>query len=142
MFCFLRAGVVFFFILVWFGALPMATAQMNWTGPKAFGVVPIVGKGTWEDPRRPDLPQGAAANYRWLPSDDGRWAIVEIGEGAGSKETLAALEKLSQDSAVRGARLFRSGVHGQAEVEHELRRFRKNFSLEDMSSAALAKGAK
>lgn len=101
------------------------------------GIVPIIGKGTWEDPRRPDLPKELSGNFHWLPSDDGRWAIVEIGEGTGSEAVVQTISRLSKDGASAGIRLFRPGVHSKTEVEAEVRRLRSSFSLESLSTPAV-----
>jgi len=117
---------------------PVLHAQSSWSGPKAIGIVPVTGKGTWEDPRRPDLPRELSGNYQWVPSDDGRWAIVEIGEGTGSEAVVEALQRLSKENASAGVRLFRPGVHSKALVEAEVRRLRSGFSLEKLSVPAAA----
>lgn len=119
--------------------LPLLSySQPDWAGPKALGVVPLTGKGTWEDPRRPDLPKELSGNYRWLPSDDGKWAIVQIGEGTGSAEVVEALRKMSEQAETKGVRLFRPGVDAKTEVEAVVRRFRITFSMEELSAAAVA----
>lgn len=113
-------------------------SQSPWSGPKLVGIVPITGKGTWEDPRRPDLPKELSGNYQWLPSDDGRWAIVEIGEGTGSEALVQAVSRLSKEGASAGVRLFRPGIHSKAQVEAEIRRLRSSFSLESFAGPAAA----
>jgi|GEM_PF-6702449 len=113
-------------------------SQSPWSGPKLVGIVPIIGKGTWEDPRRPDLPKELSGNYQWLPSDDGKWAIVEIGEGTGSEAIVRAISRLSKEGASAGIRLFRPGIHSRTHVEAEIRRLRSSFTLDDLSAHAAA----
>ncbi len=113
-------------------------SQSPWSGTKLVGIVPITGKGTWEDPRRPDLPKELSGNYQWLPSDDGKWAIVEIGEGTGSEAFVQAVSRLSKEGASAGVRLFRPGIHSKAQVEAEIRRLRSSFTLETFAGPVAA----
>ena len=113
-------------------------SQSAWSGPKLIGIVPLTGKGTWEDPRRPDLPKEMSGNFHWLPSDDGRWAIVEIGEGTGSEAMVQEVRRLAKEGSANGIRLFRPGIHAKELVEAEIRRLRSSFSMDDLSAAARA----
>lgn len=47
--------------------------------------MPLTGAGTYADPRRPifaptgvESKDGGIIEYRWTPSDDGRYAVVEF----------------------------------------------------------------
>lgn len=90
-------------------------------------VVPIVGKGTWEDPRRPAYVKEMGAEYRWVESDDGRMAIVEVKvEGVG----LERAEAVKSAAGKAGVSWFENGKNGKEEVEIELKKIRKDFDLE------------
>jgi hypothetical protein len=91
-------------------------------------VVPYVGQGTQSDPRRPKYapapgaePQGIIA-YTHVPSDDGQWAIAEF-----VARDAAALEVILHDGQVKS---FVKGKASKAEIETELRKYKKDFNLD------------
>ena len=99
-------------------------------------VVPIVGKGTRDDPRRPQyapfsFQNGHAAPlatrtgiiaFTQLPSDDGNMALVEFV----AADRSALLPILNDKKVVS----FEKSKHKQAEIETELRKYRKTFTLD------------
>jgi hypothetical protein len=98
-------------------------------GDRVIAVVPIVGAGTYADPKRPllaPLPneirskQSPIREFTWRPSDDGKFAVVEF-----VLNDPAATENLLKDSRI--VRSFRRGKHSRAEVEREIGRYRKDF---------------
>jgi hypothetical protein len=93
-------------------------------GEVAVLVVPLEGRGTGDDPVRPALRVPAGVAWRWIPSDDGRLAIVEV--AAPSMRMLAPLRGDSRP----GVQVFERGRDSRADVEREIRKIRKDFSLE------------
>jgi hypothetical protein len=97
---------------------------------RIIAVVPVVGAGTYEDPRRPMFaPSGKESvpgliSWSWQASDDGKFAIVEF--VAGSKE---ALRPIASDARVLKA--FEKGKAKVEDVEKELRRYRKDYAFGD-----------
>ena len=53
-------------------------AAMSMGGHKTFLAVPMVGAGTWEDPKRPAFMKESGVSFRYQVSDDGTMAL-EIG---------------------------------------------------------------
>jgi hypothetical protein len=96
-------------------------------------VVPLVGKGTVDDPRRPQYaPWGAAATatspaltdiigFTQVPTDDGKFAIVEF-----VARDRKAFQTIFADATVT---TFEKGVAGKDAVETTLRKLKKDFDL-------------
>jgi hypothetical protein len=108
-------------------------------GRRLLAVVPMVGQGTYEDPKRPMFvpaqgQQGVAddLSYSALPSDDGRFAIVEFSLSKPSKEGMKSLDAIAGSTAA-GVQVFERGKQGRDDVERELRKVRKNFSFEELA---------
>jgi hypothetical protein len=93
-------------------------------GEVAVLVVPLEGRGTGDDPVRPAVRVPAGVSWRWIPSDDGRLAIVEV--WAPSARMLAPLRADSRP----GVQVFERGRDSRDDVEREIRKIRKDFSLE------------
>lgn len=119
----------------------MAEAQGPGGGRKLVVVTALAGQGTWADPRRPALPAGVGLNYRWVASDDGQWAIVDVELPRASEEGLRALDEAA---AGRGpaVKVFERGRGKKEDVERELRRYRKDFDLDEFLGGRKAGGAK
>lgn len=98
-------------------------------------VVPIVGSGTMEDPRRPmyaPLPPKAGEarsradihSFTWLESDDGRFALVEF----------VALDRIAFAAIYAEGRsdvkVFEKGKARRQDIEGEFRKHRKDFDLD------------
>lgn len=101
-------------------------------------VSPMVGKGTYDDPRRPAvirarLGEGAEARigYRYLISDDGRSAIVEI---SGLDNAGRAAIKASPDQA---SEVFERDKSTKEDVETVLKRVKKEFRWEDFAGVTV-----
>ena len=101
---------------------------------RIIAIVPFIGSGTMEDPKRPmftPMPGTVAASSRtdiiafhFIPSDDGQFAIVELV----ARDKAAFLPILaSTDSRVK---VFVRGRDSLAALVLELRRHRKDFDLE------------
>jgi hypothetical protein len=109
-------------------------ARMGGGGERAFATVPMVGKGTWEDPRRPAFVAEAGIAFRYQVSDDGNTALVELAPG--SVRELARLE--AQLKAEPGARLFRSNTHKLGEITAEMRKLKRDFDPDSVAKPANA----
>ena len=97
---------------------------------RMYVVVPMTGLGTYADPKRPliapskdQLRSGTGIiSWSYEPSDDGLLAIVEI----------VTRNRSTIDSLTKDARVLKSlekGKHKRADVERELRVFKKSFSM-------------
>lgn len=98
-------------------------------------VSPMVGKGTYDDPRRPAVMKAAekqeegeqVASYRYLISDDGRSAIVEISGLDGVKRAdLRTRTDLVTD-------VIEKEQMRKEDAESVLKRVKKDFRWEDLA---------
>ena len=94
-------------------------------------IVPYVGQGTDTDPRRPkyapwppDPTQSPKSilGYTQVPSDDGRFAIVEF-----VALDAAAFDVILHDKQVK---TFVKGRATKAEIETEARKYKRDFQLD------------
>lgn len=100
------------------------------TGHRVILVVPIIGAGTYADPKRPalipapkdDVRNGLIRSFSWERSDDGNFAIVEL-----VGKDPQALQGFLAD--VRVVKAFENGKSKRGDIETEIRKFKKNFSL-------------
>ena len=91
-------------------------------------VVPIVGKGTTDDPRRPQYapwpnsqdPNGITGFF-FQPSDDGKFAVAEF-----VSRNRLALQPILNDKSIK---VFEEGRQSKASIESAIRPFRKDFDL-------------
>jgi hypothetical protein len=92
-------------------------------GGKMLLTVPMVGAGTWEDPKRPAFVRETGVPFRYQVSDDGATAIVEA-----MPRTLAESAKLD-DLAKKEprARLYRPEKDKQSDVLIELKKQKRDF---------------
>jgi hypothetical protein len=99
-------------------------------------VVPIVGSGTMQDPRRPEFAPAPVASiaaqssragilaFTWVASDDGKSALVEF-----VARDRAAFQPILADKRPN-VRVFEKGKAAKADIETEFKNARKNFDLE------------
>ena len=95
---------------------------------RVIAVVPLAGKGTPADPKRPAYapwppskdPNGIIG-FTYLPSDDGRFAIVEF-----VARNRTAFQKLFDDKTIV---LFEKGRAAKGAIEAALKQHRKDFDL-------------
>jgi hypothetical protein len=95
-------------------------------------VVPLVGQGTAADPKRPQYaplsrasltaPLSPIIGFFQQPSDDGRFALVEF--VARDRSAFAAI------LADRQIKIFTRGKDTKADIERELKAYKKDFDLE------------
>lgn len=96
-------------------------------------IVPMVGRGTWEDPKRPlfaPLPSEMGRNksgilaYYHEPTDDGKRVIVEfVAAGRSAFRSILA----SSDPSVQ---VFERGKQPQKAIEAALKAARKDFNFQ------------
>ena len=98
---------------------------------RVHAVVPIIGKGTYDDPRRPmyapapgsPIDKGGILSYTFQESEDGRFALVEF----------VALDR----AAFRGilaetrpdVKVFEKGKARREDIDREFRRLKANIDL-------------
>ena len=95
---------------------------------RVIGVVSMAGKGTADDPRRPQYaswppsqdPNGIIGFF-FQPSDDGQYAVVEF-----VGRTRAAFQALFNDKSIK---LFEEGKQTKTSIEAAIRPYRKDFDL-------------
>jgi hypothetical protein len=103
---------------------------------RAYAIVPVVGKGTWDDPKRPmfaPIPSqmkpgdraGIMAFHHEL-SDDGRMALVEI-VFLNRASLVPALNALAAQPSVQA---FQKGRDKPADIEKAFQAVKKDFRLE------------
>jgi hypothetical protein len=132
--------------------LPLYSQQpvsMRNTHERVVAIVPMIGKGTEDDPRRPMFaplaaemavpaddkeavaekpalkakPTSRIIAYTCKPSDDGRFALVEF-----VATDRAALEEILKDTNP-DVKVFRLGEQSRKAVLTELRKFRQDFDF-------------
>jgi len=98
-------------------------------------VVPLIGSGTLQDPKRPMfVPPPKAASpalrtgilaYTFVLSDDGKFALCEFvaRDHSGFKDILTAAPSVSP------SRVFFKGIDSQAAVEAEFKKYKKDFDF-------------
>lgn len=103
---------------------------------RVLALVPMVGAGTWSDPKRPMfVPAQSAARDRngiiawhFEPADDGKSALVEF--VAVKKSALAPLIS----SKVPGVQVFEPAKHARKDIETALKAVKKDFDLEKFAA--------
>lgn len=105
------------------------TAGETGIGEKLLLVTPMTGAGTWSDPRRPAIPPGDYLQIRWISSDDGRSAIVEL--RVPDRKSLARVLAGRQPEM----KSFETGINGRDDVLRELQKLKKDFRFEDFAVA-------
>lgn len=142
-------GVVFVSLssLVAQRALPTAL-DIGQTYERVVVVCPLTGKGTYADPRRPAIvPASLKHNakerekavgldvvmaYSWVPSDDGKSAIVEIVV----RDTAAMKEFLREAGKAAAVSVFEKGKQTPAALDSELRKVKKDFDRRSLRAVA------
>jgi hypothetical protein len=104
-------------------------------------IVPLVGKGTLDDPKRPmfaPAPRDVKPNDRsgiiswhFEPSDDGNFALVEF-----VAVDKATLRRIVSPNAP-GVAVFERGKANKSDVERAFKALKKNFDLERFAGRTL-----
>ena len=99
---------------------------------KTLLAVPMVGAGTWADPKRPAFVREAGVPFRYQVSDDGTMALVEA-----SPRNLAEMAKLAglAKNDAR-AKVFRPEKDKKSDVEAEFKKLKKDFDPESFGRLA------
>ena len=106
---------------------------------RVYAIVPIIGTGTWDDPKRPmftPTPQSMTPGNRsgiiafnQVTSDDGNFALVEV-VTATKTDLATALAPISAAlSQVAGVQLFQQGSSSPAQVQTAFQALKKNFDI-------------
>jgi hypothetical protein len=93
-------------------------------------IVPIVGSGTWDDPKRPQYAplqvdtagRTGIIGYTYQASDDGSFALVEF-----VAKDPAALAPILTNPAIK---VFVKGKHNRADIESEFKKYKKDIDLD------------
>ena len=101
----------------------------KFTYSRVICVVPFVGQGTAADPKRPEYaPWPASTNptgivgFSFLPSDDGKSAVVEF-----VAYQRAAFQAIFNDKSITA---FELGFVSKATIETAIQQYRKSFNLD------------
>ncbi len=109
-------------------------------------VTPLTGSGTATDPVRPKYapwplpvqqdqapttrpmpnPQAGIIAFSYVPSDDGRFAIVEF-----VARSRSAFQPIFNDPTIQ---VFERGIVNKTVIEAAVQKFRKNFNLEQFGT--------
>ncbi len=120
-------------------AFPQHKVPLQRMNERLVCVVPMIGAGTPDDPRRPmfaPLPGAAPQRdgiiaFTYQESDDGQSAIVEF----------VARDASAFNGILRAGRsdvkAFRIGKHRKQDIEQEFRRHKRDFSLDRLEVGAL-----
>ena len=124
----MRTRVAVGFVLLASMLMAQRAVDPKFTYHRAICVVPLVGSGTAEDPKRPKYapwPEAQDPNgvigFTYLPTDDGASAVVEF-----VARTRAALEFLFEDQSIK---VFELGRASKQDIESAIRQQRKDFDL-------------
>ena len=103
------------------------------------GDSPMIGSGTWDDPKRPMFaprPQDMTPEsrtgiiaYNHVESDDGNFALVEIVTVDRPHLALIAGPIAAQLSTIAGLQLFDRSTNSQATVQSAFQALKKNFDI-------------
>jgi hypothetical protein len=104
-------------------------------GERVLVTVPMVGSGTWNDPKRPAMLREARVPFRFVLSDDGNTAIV-LAAPRGPLETKTLEERLRDEPR---AKVFRPAKDREADVVTEVRKLKKDFDLSELGALKAAK---
>ena len=104
---------------------------------RVYCVVPMVGVGTWADPRRPKYAplmanrdptsRSGILAYSYQPSDDGHFALVQF--------VAADRNAFQEVQADASAKTFQRGSADPVAILEEFQKFKKGFRLETIEVA-------
>lgn len=105
-------------------------------------VVPLTGSGNHDDPRRPlvmpakSAESAAILSYRYIVSDDGKLAILEIvpADDQALQGLLIGYEPLVQ--------IFSPKTNAKDDIEKEIRKIRKDFDLDNFLAPVIKSSGK
>ena len=103
---------------------------------RIYCVVPMVGAGTWADPKRPKYAPAAPQDptsrsgilaYAYQPSDDGNFALVQF-----VAVHRAAFHDVQADAS---AKTFQRGTDDPVAILTEFQKYKKGFKLDTIEVA-------
>ncbi len=104
---------------------------------RIYAIVPMVGSGTWEDPRRPmfapvphQMTPGSRTGFiafNHVESDDGNVALIEI--VAANRLELSKITAQISAAAVPGLQLFGRSTTSAVTVQSAFQLLKKNFDI-------------
>ncbi|MGC4052294.1 MAG: hypothetical protein QM757_23420 [Paludibaculum sp.] len=134
------------FLSLLLGVFPSTHAQPRILGRKVIAVVPLVGKGTPDDPRRPkfvpgpsEKAQGDALDYQFVVSDDGKWAVAVFSTSRPSAATLKLLDEI-ESSREDGVVSFDTGKSKKSDLEAEIKKKKADFDLDEFLTGSKGRG--
>lgn len=104
---------------------------------RVYIVVPMVGSGTWSDPKRPALMPASLTPgnrsgiiaFNQVASDDGQFALVEV-VCATNKDLANVLSTVNaQASQITGFQVFQKATSTPAQVQTAFQALKKNFDI-------------
>src|SRR5437016_2489806 len=114
-------------------ALSLVVSAQRRVDPKnsyvrVIGIVSLIGKGTADDPKRPQYAPWPASpdpngiiGFFFQPTDDGKSAVVEF-----VARRRSAFQTLLNDKTIK---LFEEGTQTKASIEAAVKPYRKDFDL-------------
>jgi hypothetical protein len=106
---------------------------------RIYAIVPMIGSGTWDDPRRPmfaprsqDMTPGSRAGiiaFNQVESDDGKFALIEIVTADRGQLAQITGPINSQLAATPGLQLFDRSVTSADTVQTAFQARKKNFDI-------------
>jgi hypothetical protein len=129
----LRFIPIWLLILSLFPALAQRKVDLRNTYERLVCVVPMIGSGTPDDPRRPmyaPVPGGEPSRegiiaFSYQLSDDGKYALVEF--VARDHAGLAPI--LAEKGFRQDVKIFRKAGEKRADIEKEFRKHKKDFDF-------------
>jgi hypothetical protein len=132
-------------ILALIGALPCGVfaqqhkVDLQHMYERVLCVVPMVGAGTYDDPRRPMFApvrpdpneRSGILGFSYQVSDDGNFALVEFV----ARDRAALSEILSAKRS--DVKAFEKGKARRPDIEAEFRKYRKDFDLDKFRGVGL-----
>jgi hypothetical protein len=117
--------------------LPAQNPRLSGGGAKTLLVVPMIGSGTYSDPKRPAFVREAGLPFRMQVSDDGTMALVEV-SGRTPGELRRLEEQVKTDAR---AKVFHAGKDKSADVVAEFRKYKKDFDPDSFALPVALKPA-
>jgi hypothetical protein len=106
---------------------------------RIYAIVPMVGSGTWDDPKRPlfaPIPQQMTPGNRTgilafnhVESDDGKFALIEIVAASRPQLALITAQMNAQLATTAGFQLFDRSTTSAATVQSVFQALKKNFDI-------------
>jgi len=141
-----KRGSVFAILLMCWLVVPIVAQQRvspNHRHERIRCVVPMVGSGSYDDPRHPAFVSPQADNsaeslnpsdessgkvpllsYSYQLSDDGQFALVEF-----VALDKSAFDEIKAEAARQGFKVFEDGKQKKSDILREFRKYKKNYDF-------------